>query len=190
MQNRIDLEKILGGIVRGMAYPNSGVRKLQSGVSYDTIKNYLQSLDIAYARTLGGDNDMFLIPDDWYLWMPTAHHNNPKIFEYIDKFVEFSADNAYYGAKGALLFYIWGHSFDFERQNNWERIERICEKLGDKDDIYYATNIEIYDYVNAYYSLVFSADGKTVYNPTLFEIWFECDGTLYCIALGETLKIL
>ena len=33
MQNRIDLEKISDGIIRGMAYLNSGVRKLQSGVS-------------------------------------------------------------------------------------------------------------------------------------------------------------
>ncbi|MFQ8954078.1 MAG: hypothetical protein ACLR56_14395 [Oscillospiraceae bacterium] len=39
--------------------------------------------------------------------------------------------------------------------------------LSNKPDVWYATNIEIYDYVSAYRSLVFSADGGRVYNPSL-----------------------
>ena len=49
--------------------------------------------------------------------------------------------------------------------------------------------MEIYEYVNAYKSLVYSADGNTIYNPTLFDIWFDIDGTLYKITPGETLKL-
>ena len=33
------------------------------------------------------------------------------------------------------------------------------------------------------------ADGKIIYNPTLFDIWFVIDGELYKIKSGETLKI-
>lgn len=189
MENRIALENILGCIIRGMAYPNSGITRMESGTSYEVIRNYLKSLDIAYARTLGGDNDSFYIPEDWYAWMPTAHHNNPKIFDYIDKFTAFSPDNMYYSSKGARLFYIWGHSYEFANENNWDRLKKICEKLANRDDIYYATNIEIYDYVNAYYSLMYSADEKMAYNPSFIKIWFECDGKLYCIEPGETIKL-
>ena len=73
--------------------------------------------------------------------------------------------------------------------NNWELLEEICEKIYDKDDIWYATNMEIYEYVNAYNSLVYSADGTIIYNPTLFELYFDIDGVEYKIGSGETLKI-
>lgn len=84
---------------------------------------------------------------------------------------------------------MWGHSYEFERDNNWNLLDEICEKLSGKDDIWYATNGEIYDYVEAYNSLSYSADGTIIYNPTLFEIWFDVDGKLYSIKPGETLKI-
>ena len=66
-------------------------------------------------------------------------------------------------------------------------MEEICQKLANRDDIWYATNIEIHDYVEAYKSLRYSANGQMVYNPTLYTIWFDVDGKLYCIKPGETL---
>ena len=84
---------------------------------------------------------------------------------------------------------MWGHSYEFERTQGWKLLEDICEKLSGKKDIWYATNIEIYEYVNAYNSLVFSADSSIIYNPTVTEIWFDIDGELYKISPGETLKI-
>ena len=54
----------------------------------------------------------------------------------------------------------------------------------------YATNIEIYDYVSAYRSLVISADGKRIYNPTDKEIWFEImDGKMYSVKPGSQIVI-
>ena len=38
--------------------------------------------------------------------------------------------------------------------------------------------MEIYDYVTAYHSLIYSADGTRVYNPTLHEIRFDTDSKL------------
>ena len=66
---------------------------------------------------------------------------------------------------------------------------KICEKLSGNDDVWYATNGEIYEYVNAYKSLIYSADGTVVYNPTLLSVWFDVDKTLYRIEPGETLKL-
>lgn len=189
LECRKNLEKSFGRIIRGLAFPDSGITRMLHGNSFENIKGYLENLDIAYARTLAGDNDSFLLPTDWHRWMPTAKHENPKIFEWLDKFVSFDYTNAYTATRYPRLFYVWGHAFEFERSSNWDIIEKICEKVSGKDDIWFATNIEIYDYVKAYESLIYSADGSMVYNPTLYTIWFDADGVLYSIKPGENLCI-
>ncbi len=189
---RLQLESAYGVIIRGMAYPDSGICKYSSGSAhYDEVRRSLCALDIAYSRTLGGDNDSFDLPEDFYAWMPTAHHNNPAIMEYIDRFLAITEDTLTYANKMPKLFYIWGHSYEFDEKhnNNWELIEAICEKLCGKDDTWYATNIEICDYVRAYESLVYSADGSMVYNPTLVTVWFWADFKMYEIKPGETIKV-
>lgn len=186
---RTELETRFNRIIRGMAYPDSGVRYFENGTSYETIKEYIKDLDIAYARSLGGDNDGFRLPTDWYSWMPTAHHSNPKIMEYIDKFLSLDLTKGWVSGLSPRLFYMWGHSFEFDNNNNWDLLDKICEKLGGHEDIWYATNIEIYDYVKAYNSLIHSADSQIIYNPSLYTVWFVIDGTLYSIKPGETLRL-
>lgn len=189
LENRLELERITGKIVRGMAYPNCGITKMENGMSYEVIKNYLTDLDIAYSRTLAGDNDSFAIPTDWHAWMPSAYHVNPKVFEYIKKFNALDLSELYIADRSPRLFYLWGHSFEFDRDKNWDRLEKICEMLGGKEDVWYATNIEIYDYTMAYNSLVYSADASKIYNPSLKEIWLESDDKLYAIKPGETVDL-
>ena len=191
LMNRLELEETYGRIIRGMAYPDCGIRFFTNNADYESIRNYLKELDVAYVRTLGGDNDSFALPQDWYAWMPTAHHNNPQIFEYIDKFlgIDVNSPQAYGAKRPASLFYLWGHSYEFDNNNGWEHIGKICERLSQKEDIWYATNMEIYDYVTAYHSLIYSADGTRVYNPTLHEIWFDTDRKLSSVKPGETLVL-
>lgn len=185
---RLELEKEYGMIIRGMAFPDTGITIFHNSSSYESIKSYLEELDIAYSRTLAGDNKKFLLPDDWYAWMPSAHHANPEIFEYIDEFLKIKLGKDVYGARRhPRLFYMWGHSFEFK--DKWDLLDELCEKLGGHDDIWYATNIEIYNYVTAYNSLVYSADGSIVYNPTLIDVWFDVDGEMYVIKSGETINI-
>ena len=186
---RMELEQRFDRIVRGMAYSDFGIKKFFNGVNYDTVKNYLVDLDIAYARTLGGDNDKFLMPEDWHSWMPSVHHSNPEIMEYIDEFLSIDLSKGYNSRHYPRLFFMWGHSYEFVRHDNWDLLDKICEKLGGHDDIWYATNIEIYEYTNAYNSLVHSADASMVYNPTLYTVWFETDGKLYSVKPGETIKV-
>ena len=188
---RNELEDMFDMIIRGMAYPNSGIRVIQNGSTYENIRNCLENIDIAYSRTLGGDNNLFLLPNDWYNWVPSAHHDNINIFEYIERFKGISNNESDYNdTRYPRLFYIWGHSFEFNRNDNWDRIEKICSELSGQDDVWYATNIEIYEYVQAFNSLVFSTDGKRVYNPTDKVIWFENIGDGICkVEPGETIKI-
>lgn len=184
---RLALESRFGGIIRGMAYPDSGIRHFENGASYEEVRRILQGLGIAYARSLGGDNDRFDLPTDWYNWVPTAHHANPKVLDFIEKFHSIR-DFDYPARNTPRLFYLWGHSFEFEN-TGWELLETICARLSGHEDVWYAANTEIYDYVAAYNSLIFSADGLTVYNPTLVRLWMYADGAILTIDPGETKRI-
>ena len=188
---RMGLEEKYGRIIRGMAYPDSGITYFTNGASYESVKNYLKELDIVYSRTLGGDNDSFAMPQDWHAWMPTAHHKNPKIFEYIEKFndLDMEDEKVYRAKRQPRLFYLWGHSYEFEKDQNWDLLEKICQELGEKENVWYATNMEIYNYTIAYQSLIYSADGTMVYNPTHQKIWFDVDRKLYTIEPDETIHI-
>ncbi len=190
MDCRLDLEATFGRIIRGFAYPDFGITRMTENISYGQIKQYMTELGIAYCRTLNGDNDSFLLPTDWHAWMPTAHHNNPNVMAYIEKFLAIDlSENAYRDTRHPRLFYLWGHSFEFDYNNNWEQMERICEKLSGKDNIWYATNIEICDYVKAYDSLIFSADGSRVYNPTATTVWLDVDAKLFSVRPGEEIVL-
>jgi len=186
---RLGLENDFETIVRGMAYPDSGIGHFHNGVTMSDIESYLKALDIVYARTLGKINDSFDLPDNWYQWMPTAHHDSPEVFDLIEKFTSYKLTDVYLARRIPKLFYLWGHAYEFDQNNNWDRMEEICQKLSGREDIWYATNIEIYEYVEAYHSLVFSADSSKIYNPTLKTIWFEVDDVLHSIKPGELLKI-
>lgn len=187
---RLELEEKCDCIIRGMAYPDTGIRQMGNFGSYEMIKQYLIELDIAYSRTLGGDNNSFMLPTDFHAWMPTAHHNNPQIMEFIDEFLKLDiSTKVYHATRVSRLLYIWGHSYEFDDNDNWEHIDKICKKLANNDEIWYATNIEIYDYIQAYKNLRYSADGHKVYNPTLFTIWLDVDGKLYNVKSGETIGL-
>ena len=71
--------------------------------------------------------------------------------------------------------YVWGHSYEFDDRNNWEVIEEFCKYMGGREDIWYATNIEVIDYMDAAKRLKFSGDNETVYNPSTASVWLQVD---------------
>lgn len=185
---RKSLEREFNQIIRGMAYPDFGIKYLTGGRSYEEIKNILISLDVAYARNTLTDSS-FSLPTDWHDWRPTVHNTDANVLELVDRFIAVDEKNLYVAYRHPKLFYMWGHTTEFNRNDDWALLDQICEKLGDRDDVWYATNIDIYNYVKAYESLVFSLDSTIVYNPTLIEIWFSVDGKMYSVKPGETIKI-
>ena len=186
LNGRLYLEQTFGRIVRGMAYPDCGITRSANGVTYPQVKQYLTELGITYARSLNGDNDRFELPCDWHNWIPTAHHDNPEIFKFADKFFD---DANFPKYRFPRLFYVWGHTYEFDRKDNWDHLDAICDKLSGRDDVWYATNGEIYEYVQAYHSLVYSADESMIYNPTLHTVWFCTREEEYVIKPGETLRL-
>lgn len=87
------------------------------------------------------------------------------------------------------LFYVWGHSYEFDVDNNWKLIEIFCEKIGNQDTIWYATNIEIVEYVNALKNLKMTSKGNIFYNPSSTPVWIENVKKLIKINAGETRRL-
>ena len=188
---RKELEERYDTIVRGMAYPDSGVLGFVNGATYDDVKTYMKQLDIAYARSLETGYNDFSLPNDWYDWKPNIHQASDKAERMINEFVSIDRSPKGQVQSGCVpcLFFMWGHSSEFSCEEDWARIENLCAMISGKDDIWYATNIQIRDYVKAYESLVYSANGRIIHNPTLIDVWFDIDGKLYEVKSGETIRI-
>lgn len=173
-EDRRAIENHYGAITRGMAYPY--------GTYSETVVDVLEKCHIAYARTVKSTYS-FAFPENWLTLHPTCHHNDERLEELIKNFVE--TPNKYNNPE---MFYLWGHSYEFDDNDNWDVIERFAEYAGGHENIWYATNIEIYDYVKAYEKLQTSYNKKIVHNPTNIDIWFDVNDEVYCVKAGETLK--
>ncbi len=156
LEDREGLERLTGGLVRGHAYPN--------GSYNEEIKDLFRKLGIAYGRVVE-ETEAFELPTDPMEWHPTCHHNNPRLLEMAEWFADFSKKQY------LKLMYVWGHSYEFDRDGNWDRIEEFCRIVGGREDIWYATNIEIIDYLQVLQNLKFSADASAVYNPSAHSAW-------------------
>ncbi|MDE6668021.1 MAG: polysaccharide deacetylase family protein [Clostridia bacterium] len=175
VQNRLYLENKFGRIVRGMAYAYNGYN--------DEIVSALKALGVTYARTTQPSYS-FEIPQDWLRLKPTCHHGDPRLNELLTKFLQ-SSPSQEFKHREPWLLYIWGHSYEFDDNNNWDIIENTCAELAKhKKDIWFATNGEIYDYVQAYNSLVYSLDGERVFNPSHTPVYIEIRSKVYKIPAG------
>ncbi len=176
LEDRKNVEKEYGTLARGMAYPY--------GAYNDEVIDILKKCGVCYSRTVRATEN-FDIPQNWLALHPTCHHNSPRLMDLAKRFVETPSEKV----SGAWMFYLWGHSYEFDDNDNWEVIEKFAEYVGAKDDIWYATNIEIYDYVKAYESLQTSVDKSIVHNPAKTDVWFSHDGKIHLVKGGETLNI-
>ncbi|MDE5721462.1 MAG: polysaccharide deacetylase family protein [Clostridia bacterium] len=179
LDNRNYLERTYNKIVRGMAYAYGDFNQ--------KVKDMLAALGVIYARTTKSTHG-FELPVDWLELNPTCHHTEEVFEELTEKFL--SADpNAEFKKRGPLLYYVWGHSYEFDDNGNWNAIEDFAERVSNRNDIWYATGAEIYGYVKAYEGLVYSADGELVYNPSHTDLWLDVRGRTYKIGAGGTVKL-
>jgi len=168
--DRMNLEALAGYPVRGMSYPN--------GSFSDTVVDVLSACGIVYSRTTLATNN-FALPTNWLTWHPTCHHNG----DILNKLESFAA------ARSRLpLFYVWGHAYEFPRNNNWDMIEEFCKQVSTIEDAWFATNIEIYDYIQALNALQFSVDCKIVHNPSAISVWVSDGSTPVELKAGETYR--
>ncbi len=197
LNDRIELERIIGYPVRGLAFPN--------GSYDDRCCDIAKSLGIEYARIVGdkyasvcaaneyaktaegpilvGDENGFGMPQDFMRWLPTCHHNH-RLIQFGKEFMALNKKQYLY------MMSVWGHSFEFEKDNNWNIIEEFCEMIGGRDDIWYATNIEIIDNEKVFANLKFAADNSFVYNPSAASAWIVVnDNNVVEVKGGETVYL-
>ncbi len=178
LDNRRDLEAVTGMPVRGMAYPFGTLSS--TGSVTPEVKEVLRAAGIVYARTTRAEERIQNMPSDFLEWHPTCHHKG-NIMERMENFLA--------NPWGVQLLYIWGHSFEFDRENNWDLIENFCAKYTGDDRIWYATNGEIYDYVTACRRLITSADCSIVQNPSVQSVWIEKEDQIVEIKGGAAVRL-
>ncbi len=173
MEDRKTLEAIVDYTVRGLSYPNGSFNRM--------IKDILPHLGIEYARTVNSTGT-FLIPDDFLEWNPTCHHNQD-VLKFAEEFASLNKQQYLY------MMYVWGHSYEFDNDQNWDVIEEFCQYIGNRDDIWYATNMEIIDYLKACQNLKFSANSQFVYNPSAQSVWLNVDNRMVEIKGGSQMNL-
>jgi len=175
VEDRRVLEQIVGYPVRGFAYPG--------GDFSDSVVDLLPALGIDYARTTH-TNPRFNITEDFLRWPFSCHHGH--CLESAQKFL------AVPPLFGLQLFQVMGHSYEFDRADNWQMIEEFSALMGGRDEIWYATNIEVVDYVKAARSVRQSVDGKMLYNPSGIEVWYSDwsrDCAISSVEAGATVRV-
>ena len=171
-RDREVLEGLAGYPVRGMSYPFGSYSK--------EVIEILNMLDVKYSRTVASTNN-FSFPKNFLEWNPTCHHAALQI-EKLEKFAAASNDNN-------LLFYIWGHSHEFNKENTsytWDMMEEFCEHASKMEGVWFATNIEIYDYITATKRIEISQDRKMFFNPSAISVWANVDGQVVQLKPGVT----
>lgn len=179
ISDRAALEEMFGTMITGFAYAN--------GSFDDKVASILKLCGFEYARTIV-KTEKFDLPNDFMQWAPTCHHSHPQLMDLARKFIE-EDTYLYYWAMAPKLFYLWGHSYEYNDNNNWNVFEEFAEYIGNRENVWYATNIEICHYVKAFRALQFSANGEKVYNPTATDVYLNYFKNEILVKAGETVNL-
>lgn len=127
-EDRLALSDLVGYEVMGMAYP--------FGDADDRIAKVIsENTGIKYSRTTVHTYN-FEPQTDLIRFNATLHHAQwDKLFELGRQFVDMKPDTP-------KLFYIWGHSYEFDIDNSWGKFEEFLKLISGKEDIRYCTNKE------------------------------------------------
>ncbi|MBQ4630464.1 MAG: polysaccharide deacetylase family protein [Clostridia bacterium] len=126
----------------------------------------------------------------------------PDIIEeggYIDRWLALSPTDM-------RLFFIWGHAHEFAdttsyygydaeedgTYNNWQLADEICNRLGNRQDTWYATNGEIINYLVAHDEAVinYGSGSHRIFNPSQrVTLCFDLGDELIYVAPRETVVI-
>ncbi len=148
--------------IHGMAYPFGGIG------TYDyRVMDIAKNQGIRYARTTNDSYSLEIptdFPDGLMQWSPTVNDWDAENFS--DQLLAWDQEKM-------ALAYIWGHSH-FLDETGWTRLTTFCETVGNRNDIWYAKNIEVADYLLAISNLIYE-DNK-VRNPSAdIAIWMKTE---------------
>jgi len=130
-QDRLNLSSLCGYDVVGMAYPCGG--DCYSDRVIDLIK---QKTGIRYCRTTNSTFN-FELQKELIEFHPSVYHHveMDKMFELGEQFLSLKPDTP-------QIYYVWGHAYEFDIYQNWDRFEEFLQMMSGRDDICYCTNKE------------------------------------------------
>ncbi|MBO4358212.1 MAG: polysaccharide deacetylase family protein [Erysipelotrichaceae bacterium] len=173
-EDKAGLEALVRKPLSMFAYP--------FGLFSGELKQLLKQAGYKGARTIRSSYS-FELPKDPLELDPTCHHNDERLMELAKEFVEKPAFKA-------QMFYVWGHAYEFDHDENWDRMEKFLAYMDGHGDIWYATNSEILAYIEACKMLEYSTDGSLVYNPTCTDIYLMTSfETSECLKAGEITEL-
>lgn len=133
-QDRLNLSELLGYEVTGMAYPCGGVNNDDRVAGI--IKNHT---GIRFARTITSSYS-FDIQKNLYRFNPTVYSFGDDGFA---KMKELADDFFGYEGDEPKIFYIWGHSYEFDVFDEWDKMEEFLKYISGRENVFYGTNSQI-----------------------------------------------
>ena len=130
-EDRLALSALCGYEVVGFAYPGGG-ENYNTHVA-DLIR---EKTGVRYARTIRPSLS-FEKQENLFEFKPTVHHfaGWDQLFALGKRFLALPHD-------ADALFYVWGHSFEFDIYNDWDRFEEFLQMMANQKDVSYLTNKE------------------------------------------------
>ena len=130
--DRLNLSRLVGYEVVGMAYPCGGVN------NDDRVAELIKkNTGVKYSRTITTTGSFDLL-DNLYRFNPTAFHLDfDELMRLGTSFIELKPETP-------KIFYIWGHSYEMDYgADYWVKLEEFFKLISNKDDIFYGTNKEV-----------------------------------------------
>jgi len=130
-QDRIKLSELCGYEVVGMAYPCGG------DCFDERVKKLIrENTGVKYSRTTNSTFD-FDLQTDLVEFNPSVYHHVEfdKMIELGKQFLDLKTDKP-------QIYYVWGHAYEFDIYQNWDKFEAFLEMMSGRDDICYCTNTE------------------------------------------------
>lgn len=130
-QDRKNLQSLVEYDIVGMAYPCGGVNN--NDYVADVLSNKTQ---IKYSRTITS-NYSFDLQNNLFRFNPTIHHMDwDMMFKLAEDFINLEPSEP-------QIYYIWGHSYEFDVNDTWDKFESFCKLISHKKDIFYGTNKDV-----------------------------------------------
>ena len=130
-EDRKNLSALVGYPVTGMAYPGGGVN------ADARVAEILRTRTaVRYARTTV-QTHAFDKQTDLLLFNPTVHMIRfDDLFRLAEDFIGLQPETD-------ALFYIWGHTYEFDIHDTWDRVEEFFRLIAGREDIFYGTNAQV-----------------------------------------------
>ena len=155
-----NLEKLFGRQIKGFAVPFDYYSEL--------IEFCVKKCGFEYTR-ISEESLSFAPQTNYHRWKATVFHLDDSLEKLIEDFIQTNEELA--------LFQIAGHTYDFDTENMWDKIEAILKKISSQDNILPMTTIEIIDYLKAMEQAEITE--SLIINHSEQTLWFLVDDVVH-----------